>query len=99
MGGDAPVRLPVGTVWTAAKVVSQMRASPERGDVAVRADAYLWQHAGLADQAFRIWRGRGPLVHELKTWPVPFDAVWSGAKRAEMRRFVMLSILPFTEGR
>lgn len=73
-------------LWTRDRVLSQRRASPERRDVPVRADAFLWLHAGLADQAFRIWRGRGPLVHELKTWPVPFAAVLSGAKRAEMRR-------------
>lgn len=73
-------------VWTRDQVLSQMRASPERHDKAVRADAFLWGDARLADQAFRIWRGRGPHVHELRTWPAPFGAVWSGAKRAEMRR-------------
>ena len=73
-------------VWTRDKVLAQMRASPERHDMAVRAEPYLWTDARIADQAFRIWRGRGPLVHVLKTWPVPFSAVWSGAKRAEARR-------------
>ena len=73
-------------VWTRDKVLAQMRASPERHDVAVRAEPYLWGDARLADQAFRIWRKRGPIVHELKTWPRPFEAVWQGAKRAEMRR-------------
>jgi hypothetical protein len=25
-------------------------------------------------------------IHELKTWPEPFEAVWSGAKTAEFRK-------------
>lgn len=73
-------------LWTRDRVIQQMRASPERNDIAVRADGYIWGDARLADQAFRIWRGRGPTVHTLKTLPEPFAAVAAGAKRAEMRR-------------
>jgi hypothetical protein len=25
-------------------------------------------------------------THELKTWPEPFEAIWTGAKRAEFRK-------------
>jgi len=27
-----------------------------------------------------------PVIHELKTWPIPFDAVKSGRKRFEVRK-------------
>lgn len=73
-------------VWSRDDAVAQIRRGHERGEVAVPADAFMWQFARLADQAFRIWRKRGPIVHELKTWPRPFEAVWQGAKRAELRR-------------
>lgn len=26
------------------------------------------------------------MMHDLKTWPEPFEAIWSGAKRYEIRR-------------
>ena len=73
-------------VWTRDAAVEQIRRGHERGEVAVPVDAFAMHFAELADRVFRIRRGRGPLVHTLKTWPEPFAAVLSGAKRAEMRR-------------
>lgn len=34
------------------------------------------------------------MLHELKTWPIPFQAVWDGRKTAEFRR----ADRPYAEG-
>ncbi len=73
-------------VWARDDALAILRQGHERDAVGVSAEPFLWQHGVLAEQAFRIWRGRESKLHELKIWSEPFAAIVAGAKRAEIRR-------------